>query len=125
MAHSALAEDQLSQVFGALADPTRRDLVARLAVQDATVGELAGRYQVSVQAISKHLRVLEEAGLVSRSHPGLRSPRHLEAEILDLTTRWIERYRRQAEERFTRLDAVLADLGSNRTKPPSKEGATP
>lgn len=120
----ALEADRLSQVFGALADPTRRDLVARLAVQDATVGELAEPYCVSVQAISKHLKVLEEAGLVSRSDPGLRSPRHLEADVLDLTTRWIERYRRQAEERFARLDAVLADLEPNRAGPASEKGAT-
>lgn len=113
MGHAALAEDQLSQVFAALADPTRRDLVARLAARDATVGELAEPYQVSVQAISKHLRVLQDAGLVSRSSPGLRSPRHLEAEVLDLTTRWIERYRLRAEERFSRLNSVLADLGRN------------
>ena len=101
--------DQLSRVFQALADPTRRDLVARLAADgDASVGDLAAPYDVSVQAVSKHLKVLEEAGLVSRSRQAQRRPVHLEAEVLDLMTAWIERYRRQAEERFSRLDAVLA-----------------
>ena len=102
--------DQLTQVFAALADPTRRDLVARLTAGDATVGQLAAPYQVSVQAISKHLKVLEQAGLVSRSDPGHRSPVHLEAEVFDLMTKWIERYRQQAEARYQRLDAVLAEL---------------
>ena len=102
--------DQLSRVFQALSDPTRRDLVARLAVGDATVGDLAAPYDVSLQAISKHLKVLEEAGLVSRSRDAQRRPVHLEAEVLDLMTTWIERYRRQAEERFRRLDAVLDEM---------------
>jgi DNA-binding transcriptional ArsR family regulator len=102
--------DQLSQVFAALADPTRRDLVARLTDGDATVGELAEPYAVSVQAVSKHLKVLEQAGLVSRSGGTHRSPVHLEAQVFDLATAWLERYRRQAEARYRRLDAVLAAL---------------
>ena len=102
--------DPLSRVFAALADPTRRDIVARLASQDATVGDLAAPYDVSVQAVSKHVKVLEEAGLVSRSRDARRRPVHLEAEVLDLMTKWIERYRAEAEERFTRLDAVLDEL---------------
>lgn len=101
--------DQLSRVFQALSDPTRRDLVARLAADgDASVGDLAAPYDVTVQAVSKHVKVLEDAGLVSRSRDAQRRPVHLEAEVLDLMTAWIERYRRQAEERFSRLDAVLA-----------------
>nr|WP_200902456.1 MULTISPECIES: metalloregulator ArsR/SmtB family transcription factor [Protofrankia] len=102
--------DQLSRVFAALADPTRRDLVARLTDGDATVGELAAPYDVTVQAISKHLKVLEQAGLVSRTGEAHRSPVHLEAKVFDLMTAWIERYRRQAEERYRRLDAVLAAM---------------
>jgi DNA-binding transcriptional ArsR family regulator len=102
--------DQLSRVFAALADPTRRDMVARLTDGDATVGELAAPYDVSVQAVSKHLKVLEDAGLVTRSRDAQRRPVHLEAEVFDLMTKWIERYRRQAEERFQRLDAVLEDM---------------
>jgi DNA-binding transcriptional ArsR family regulator len=101
--------DPLSRVFAALSDPTRRDMVARLTVGDASVGQLAASYDVSVQAVSKHLKVLEQSGLVSRGG-GHRSPVHLEAEVFDLMTSWIERYRRQAEERYRRLDAVLAAM---------------
>ncbi len=104
--------DQLSKVFAALADETRRDIIARLTVADSTVGELAAPYDVSLQAISRHLKVLEEAGLVSRSREAQRRPVHLEAEVFDLMTKWIERYRRQAEERFGRLDKVLAAMDS-------------
>ncbi len=103
-----MADDQLSRAFSALADPTRRDIVARLAVGDATVNELAAPYPVTLQAVSKHLRVLEDAGLVSRSRDAQRRPVHLEAEVLQRMTRWIERYRRQVEERYQRLDGVLA-----------------
>ena len=102
--------DELSQVFSALADPTRRELLARLTDGDATVGELAAPYEISVQAISKHLKVLTQAGLISRTDDGHRSPVHLEAEVLDLMTAWIERYRRRAESRFRRLDTVLAEM---------------
>lgn len=103
-----MTEDRLSRVFAALADPTRRDIVARLAAGDAGINELAAPYDVTVQAVSKHVKVLEDAGLVSRTRAAQRRPCHLEADVLDLTTRWVERYRRQAEERFQRLDAVLA-----------------
>jgi DNA-binding transcriptional ArsR family regulator len=106
----AVADDQLSRVFAALADPTRRDMVARLAVGDATVGELARPYDVSVQAVSKHVKVLADAGLVTQSRDAQRRPCHLEAEVFDLMTKWIERYRQQAQARYERLDAVLADL---------------
>jgi DNA-binding transcriptional ArsR family regulator len=105
-----VVDDQLSRVFAALADPTRRDIVARLAVGDATVGELAQPYDVSVQAVSKHIKVLADAGLVSQSRVAQRRPCHLEAEVFDLMTKWIERYRQQAQERYERLDAVLAEL---------------
>ena len=105
-----MADDQLSRVFAALADPTRRDIVARLTEDDATVGELAEPYDVTVQAVSKHLKVLEEAGLVTRSRDAQRRPVHLEAKVFDLMTKWIERYQRQAEERFQRLDALLARM---------------
>jgi DNA-binding transcriptional ArsR family regulator len=102
--------DQLSRLFAALADPTRRDIVARLAVGDATVGQLAAPYDISKQAVSKHLRVLEGAGLVSRSRDTRRQPVHLGAEVFDLMTEWIARYQREAEQRYRRLDAVLAAL---------------
>jgi DNA-binding transcriptional ArsR family regulator len=104
------AADPLSQVFSALADPTRRDMVARLASGDFSVNELAEPYDISVQAVSKHLRVLEESGLVSRPGEATRRPVHLEAEVFDLMTKWIERYRARAEERYRRLDAVLQEM---------------
>lgn len=109
--------DPLSRVFSALADPTRRDLVARLAAGDATVGQLAAPYRVTVQAVSKHVKVLEDAGLVSRSGDSHRRPVHLEADVLDLMTAWIERYRRQAEQRYRRLDAVLAAMEEETEQP--------
>ena len=105
-----MAQDRLSRVFAALAEPTRRDMVARLAVGDATVGQLAEPYEMSMQAVSKHIKVLEDAGLVTRSRDAQRRPVHLEAEVFDLMTKWIERYQRQAEERYRRLDSVLTEL---------------
>ena len=105
-----MGDAQLSRVFAALADPTRRDMVARLAVGDATVGELAAPYDVSIQAVSKHIKVLSDAGLVSQSKDAQRRPCHLEAEVFDLMTKWIERYRQQAQERYERLDSVLAEM---------------
>ncbi len=115
-------DDQLSRVFSALADPIRRDMVARLAVGDATVNELAEPYSVTVQAVSKHLKVLEDAGLVSRSKQAQRRPVHLEAEVFDLMTKWIERYRQEAEQRYRRLDAVLAEMASEDTRQTRVEG---
>lgn len=116
-------DDQLSRVFSALADPTRRDLVARLAVADATVGELADPYDVSVQAVSKHLRVLIDAGLVTQRREAQRRPCHLEAEVFDLATGWLERYRRRAQERYERLDALLAEMQSESTTTHLHRGA--
>lgn len=113
------AGDPLSRVFAALADPTRRDMVARLAVGDATVSELAAPYAVSVQAVSKHIKVLEEAGLVSRTRDAQRRPCRLEPGVLDLMTKWIERYRREAEDRYQRLDEVLARMNDQE---PAGEG---
>jgi DNA-binding transcriptional ArsR family regulator len=108
-----MAADPLSRVFAALADPTRRDMVARLTLADATVNELAAPYDVTVQAVSKHLKVLEDAGLVSRTREAQRRPVHLESEVFDLMTKWIERYRRQAEERYRRLDGVLQSMSDH------------
>jgi len=99
-----MAADPLSLVFSALADPIRRDMVGRLALADATVNELAEPYDVTVQAVSKHLKVLKDAGLVSRSREAQRRPVH------DLMTKWIERYRSQAEARYRRLDDVLRSM---------------
>lgn len=114
--------EQLSKVFAALADPTRRDIVARLVIGDASVSELAAPYDMSVQAVSKHLNVLTDAGLVTKRPDGQRRLVHLEAEVLALMTDWVDRHRRRAEERYARLDAVLARMqqdgdGSPRTSP--------
>lgn len=119
-----MAQDRLSRAFAALADPTRRDIVERLAAGDATVGQLAAPFRVSLQAVSKHLKVLEDAGLVTRSRDAQRRPCRLDAEVFDLMTSWIERYRRQAEGRFARLDAVLAEMDptvSSSTHPGTRE----
>jgi DNA-binding transcriptional ArsR family regulator len=121
----SVAADALSTVFSALADPTRRDIVARLTDADATLTELAEPYGVSVQAVAKHLRVLEDAGVVSRRREGRRRPVHLEAEVFDLMTAWIERYRRQAEERYRRLDDVLASLPDDVEPTPPPVGTPP
>jgi len=104
------SEAQLTLIFSALADRTRRDIVTRLAVTDATVSELAEPYDVSIQAVSQHIKVLADAGLVSQTREAQRRPCHLEAEVFDLMTKWIERYRLQAQERYERLDAVLAEM---------------
>jgi DNA-binding transcriptional ArsR family regulator len=118
-----MAADELTRIFAALADPTRRDMVARLAAGDATVNQLAEPYQISLQAVYKHLKVLEEAGVVKRP-PGPQ-PRavRLEAEVFDLMDTWIERYRRQAEERYRRLDAVLAQLNDAETGNDQEKGS--
>lgn len=115
------AVDKLNLAFAALADPTRRDLVARLSLGDATVNELAAPYGVSLQAISKHLKVLEAAGLVSRRKEAQRRPVHLEAHTFGLMLDWIQRYQRQAEARFQRLDDVLATMSETET--PHSPGA--
>ncbi len=120
-----MAADPLSRVFSALADPIRRDMVTRLAVGDATVNQLAEPYDVTVQAVSKHLKVLEEAGLVTRSREAQRRPVHLEAEVFDLMTKWIERYRRQAEERYRRLDDVLRTMTDDDDQSQPTEKGTP
>jgi DNA-binding transcriptional ArsR family regulator len=105
-----MAADTLTRAFSALADPTRRDIVARLAEGDATVGQLAEPYQMTLQAVYKHLRVLEDAGLVSRPHGRQPRPVRLETRVLTQTEIWIEQYRRRAEQRFRRLDALLATM---------------
>lgn len=102
--------DKLSEVFGALADPTRRAILARLADGDATVGEIAAPFRVSQPAISRHLKVLEQAGLISRRRRATARPSHLEAEPLREATAWLVRYRDYWDERFERLDERLDEL---------------
>lgn len=105
--------DALSKVFSALADPTRRDIVSRLSVSDATVNELAEPYSMSLQAVSKHLKVLEDAGVVTRSRDAQRRPVHLDPGVLDLMSVWIERYRERVEERYRRLDDLLETMSDD------------
>lgn len=105
--------DRLSAAFAAVADPTRRDMLERLAASDATVTSLAEHYDLTLQAVSKHLKVLEHAGLVSRGRDAQRRPVHFEGKVFSLMTKWIERYQREAEERYQRLDTVLAEMNDN------------
>ena len=102
-------EDRLNRAFAALSDPLRRKLVARLAEGDATVNELAAPFAVTVQAVSKHLKVLEDAGLITRSRDAQRRPCHLEPTAFGPLAVWIDVYRARTEEKYRRLDAVLAD----------------
>jgi DNA-binding transcriptional ArsR family regulator len=102
--------ENLDATFAALADPTRRAILARLAQGDANVGELAKPFEMSQPAISKHLKVLERAGLISRSREAQSRPCHLEAKRLREATEWIERYRRFWDASFDRLDALLIEL---------------
>ena len=103
-------ETALDATFGALADPTRRAILARLADGEASVTELAEPFSMSQPAISKHLKVLERAGLISRSRDAQRRPCKIEARPLAEATRWLERYRELWEQRFARLDKVLDEL---------------
>jgi DNA-binding transcriptional ArsR family regulator len=105
-----MAVDQLSDVFGALADPTRRAILLRLLEGDAGVAELAAPFSVSQPAISRHLKVLERAGLISRSRRATTRLSHLEAEPLRQATEWLDRYREHWDESFERLDELLASL---------------
>jgi DNA-binding transcriptional ArsR family regulator len=102
--------DQLSRVFAALADPTRRAILARLAEGEATVNQLAAPFPISLQAVSKHLKVLERAGLISRGRDGQWRPCRLESGPLREVSLWVEQYRRHWEERFEHLDGYLRKL---------------
>jgi DNA-binding transcriptional ArsR family regulator len=104
------AEDEVSVMFAALADPTRRAILSKLAGGDATVGELTEPFAMTQQAISKHLKVLERAGLISRSRTAQARPCRLEAERLDAAAAWITRRRRAWSERYDRLDAHLENI---------------
>jgi DNA-binding transcriptional ArsR family regulator len=105
--------DRLDATFAALADPTRRAILARLASGQATVTELAAPFDMSQPAISKHLKVLERAGLVSRSRDAQRRPCRLEARPLKGATDWLENYRSYWEESYQRLDTLLDELKAN------------
>jgi DNA-binding transcriptional ArsR family regulator len=105
-----MPEDQLSQTFAALADPTRRAILARLADGEATVNQLAEPFSISLQAISKHLKVLERAGLITRGREAQWRPCRLEAAPLEIASEWIERYRENWRERFDRLDQEIQHI---------------
>ena len=110
------AETVLNATFAALADPTRRAILARLAAGECTVMELAAPFDMSQPAISKHLKVLERAGLIVAGHDAQRRPRKLEAKPLADAIGWIETYRKHWEEAFMRLDGVLDELKADRKK---------
>jgi len=111
-----MSPDRLSSTFAALADPTRRAILARLATGEASVTELAEPFEMSMPAISKHLKVLERAGLVARGRAAQWRPRRLEAAPLKDVARWIEHYRRFWEESLDRLDDYLRELKAKEGK---------
>ncbi len=115
------APEGLDATFAALADPTRRAILARLAMGEASVTELAEPFEISQPAISKHLKVLERAGLVSRGREAQRRPRRLEAKPLAEATDWLENYRQFWEASFQRLDTLLDDLKAQDKKHGRKE----
>jgi DNA-binding transcriptional ArsR family regulator len=112
-----MATDSLTTTLAALADPTRRAILARLASGEASVTELAEPFAISQPAISKHLKVLERAGLISRGRDAQRRPCRLEAKPLAQATEWLEGYRRFREARFQRLDTLLDELQTKKKKP--------
>ena len=118
-----MSGDQLSVVFGALADPTRRAILGQLTAGDATVGQLAAPLHVSQPAISRHLKVLEEAGLISRRRRATARYSHLEAEPLRAASAWLASYREFWEESHDRLDILLKELQAQQDeKTQGKEG---
>lgn len=112
-----MTPDRLDATFIALADPTRRAIIARLASGDASVTELARPFAMSQPAISKHIKVLERAGLISRARDAQRRPCHLEAKPLEVANEWIERYAQFWEANFQRLDALLTEMKTAKKKP--------
>jgi DNA-binding transcriptional ArsR family regulator len=111
-----LTAERLDATFTALADPTRRAIVARLARGDATVNELAAPFEMTLPGISKHLKVLERCGLISRSRHAQFRPCHLESAVLDGAMEWIEEHRQLWAERFDKLDAHLRDIQATRAE---------
>jgi DNA-binding transcriptional ArsR family regulator len=112
-----MSTDALSLTFSALADPTRRAILARLASGESTVKDLARPFKISLPAVSKHLKVLERAGLIKKSKAAQQRPCRLEAERLKEVSEYIERYREHWEQNFDRLDAYLQDLQQKDQKP--------
>ena len=121
MNRQAVTVDRLNATFAALADPTRRAILARLATGDASVMELAEPFEMSQPAISKHLKVLERAGLISSGNDAQRRPRRLEAQPMAKANEWLEQYREFWEASFLRLDDLLSELQAPRQKPARKK----
>ena len=118
-----MSSDTLSLTFSALADPTRRAMLARLSRGQATVNELAAPFKMSLPAVSKHLKVLERAGLISRSREAQSRPCRLEAKPMVEAVDWMEKYRKEWEAQFDRLEAYLADLQkAPKTKTKKRKG---
>ena len=109
-------EEALDRAFTALGDPVRRAIIARLSRGEATVNELAELFPITKQAVSRHIGVLEDAGLITRTRDGQRRPCHLDPAALEKLTSWIDEYRLAAERRFRRLDAVLESLKEEESK---------
>ena len=124
MVQSDMSPDRLSSTFSALADPTRRAILARLATGEASVTELAEPFAMSMPAVSKHLKVLERAGLIARGREAQWRPCRLEAAPLKDVARWVEHYRRFWEQSFDRLDAYLRALKAREHKE-KKHGRKP
>src|SRR3954452_16462733 len=103
-------DEQLDRAFTALGDPVRRALVARLSRGEATVNELAEPFSITKQAVSRHIQVLEAAGLITRSRDGQRRPCHLDPAALETLTSWIDTYRLEVERSYRRLDDVLEEI---------------
>ena len=121
-ARNGHVDDQLSLTFAALADPTRRAILARLAEGDATVNELAKPFAMSVQAVSKHLKVLEKAGLIRRGREAQWRPSRIEMAPLDDANQWLARYREIANDRFDRLAAEINKLKAAQTANSTPKG---
>jgi DNA-binding transcriptional ArsR family regulator len=116
-----MSADRLTTTFAALADPTRRAILARLSLGEASVTELAEPFEMSLPAVSKHLKVLEQAGLIARGREAQWRPCRLDAGPLKDIDDWLERYRRFWEESFERLDEYLRELRKKEKKPPPKK----
>jgi DNA-binding transcriptional ArsR family regulator len=121
---SPVSDADLDRAFAALADPVRRAIIARLSRGPATVNELAEPFEISKQAVSKHIQVLELAGLVSRTRDAQRRPVHLEAARLESLTAWLDRYRLLAEQRFRSLDALLERTTTKEAPPDTQQDTT-
>jgi len=117
-----MSPDRLSSTFAALADPTRRAILARLASGEKSVNDLAEPFEMSLPAVSKHLKVLESAGLITRGREAQWRPCRLEAAPLKDISNWIERYRKFWEQSFDRLDAYLREIQSKVSEPKRKKG---